>query len=260
MNNNKSNVITLGCRLNIYESEVIKSIIKRNNINDYTIINSCVVTNDAEKKVDYEIRKAKRLDPSKKIILTGCAAQINPEKYSKMSEVFLVLGNNKKMEENVWKNIQKYNNVLVDDILKVSHIENGKTLDEEGEQLGNNEGYINYTIGQRRGIGLSNPNPLYVKEINPKNNTIVVGEKNSLFKNICKVKHLNWLIDKPKLPHKTLCQIRYNGNKSEGIITEDGSDFVVKFKEPQLAITPGQSIVFYSNDILSGGGIIKLYD
>ena len=143
---------------------------------------------------------------------------------------------------------------------KVSHIENGKTLDEDGKQLGNNEGYINYTIGQRKGIGLSNPNPLYVKEINPKNNTIVVGEKNSLFKNICKVKHLNWLIDKPKLPHKTLCQIRYNGNKSEGIIIEDGNDFVVKFKEPQLAITPGQSIVFYSNDIVSGGGIIKLYD
>ena len=79
MNNNKSNVITLGCRLNIYESEVIKSIIKRNNINDYTIINSCAVTNDAEKKVDYEIRKAKRLDPSKKIILTG--RKINKKKY-----------------------------------------------------------------------------------------------------------------------------------------------------------------------------------
>ena len=143
---------------------------------------------------------------------------------------------------------------------KVLDIKGGKTLNEDGEQLGENDGYINYTIGQRKGIGLSNPNPLYVKKINPNNNTIVVGEKESLFKSICKVKHLNWLIDKPKFPHKTLCQIRYNGNKSEGIITKEGDEFIIKFKEPQLAITPGQSIVFYSNDVLSGGGIIKLCD
>ena len=143
---------------------------------------------------------------------------------------------------------------------KVANIKNGKTLDEKGVQLGENEGYINYTIGQRKGIGISNPNPLYVKEINPINNTIVVGEKKSLFKNICKVKHLNWLIDKPKFPYKTLCQIRYNANKSEGIIIKEKNEFIVEFKEPQLAITPGQSIVFYTNNILTGGGIIKPYD
>ena len=57
MENNKSNIISLGCRLNIYESEVIKSLTKKHNINDYTIINSCAVTNEAEKKVCYEIRK-----------------------------------------------------------------------------------------------------------------------------------------------------------------------------------------------------------
>ena len=55
MENNKSNIISLGCRLNIYESEVIKSLTKKHNVNDYTIINSCAVTNEAEKKVCYEI-------------------------------------------------------------------------------------------------------------------------------------------------------------------------------------------------------------
>jgi len=65
MANNKSNIITLGCRLNIYESEVIKSLTNKLNVNDYTIINSCAVTNEAEKKVCYEIRRAKRLNPSK---------------------------------------------------------------------------------------------------------------------------------------------------------------------------------------------------
>ena len=99
--NKKSNVINLGCRLNIYEGEVIKSLIKKYNINDYTIINSCAVTNEAEKKVRYAIRKTKKLNPSKKIIVTGCAAQINPEKYAQMPEVYLVLGNNEKMKEQV---------------------------------------------------------------------------------------------------------------------------------------------------------------
>ncbi len=124
MENKKSNIISLGCRLNIYESEIIKSITNKLNINNYTIINSCAVTNEAEKKVRYEIRRAKRLNPSKKIVVTGCAAQINPEKYSQMSEVDLVLGNNEKMEEKVWKNIKFNNQIQVNDIFNVSSTQN----------------------------------------------------------------------------------------------------------------------------------------
>ena len=124
MENNKSNIISLGCRLNIYESEIIKSITNKLNINDYTIINSCAVTSEAEKKVRYEIRRAKRLNPSKKIVVTGCAAQINPEKYSQMSEVDLVLGNNEKMEEKVWKNIKYNNKIQVNDIFNISSTHN----------------------------------------------------------------------------------------------------------------------------------------
>ena len=124
MENNKSNIISLGCRLNIYESEVIKSLTQKHNINDYTIINSCAVTNEAEKKVSYEIRKAKRSNPSNKIIVTGCAAQINPKKYAQMPEVYLVLGNNEKMKEQVWKNIQYFNQIQVDDILKITSTQN----------------------------------------------------------------------------------------------------------------------------------------
>ena len=124
MENNKSNIISLGCRLNIYESEIIKSITNKLNISDYTIINSCAVTNEAEKKVRYEIRRAKRLNPSKKIVVTGCAAQINPEKYSQMSEVDLVLGNSEKMEEKVWKNIKHNNQIQVNDIFNVSSTHN----------------------------------------------------------------------------------------------------------------------------------------
>ena len=133
MENNKSNIVSLGCMLNIYESEVIKSLTNKHNINDYTIINSCAVTNEAEKKVGYEIRKAKRLYPSKKIVVTGCAAQINPEKYSQMPEVYLVLGNNEKMEEKVWKNIKYNNQIQVNDIFNVSSTQNHTIEKFEGK-------------------------------------------------------------------------------------------------------------------------------
>ena len=134
--NKKSNVINLGCRLNIYEGEVIKSLIKKYNINDYTIINSCAVTNEAEKKVRYAIRKAKKLHPSKKIVVTGCAAQINPAKYAQMPEVNLVLGNNEKMEEQIWKNIQYANQIQVGNIFKISSTQNHIIEKFEGKARG----------------------------------------------------------------------------------------------------------------------------
>ena len=120
----KSNIINLGCRLNIYEGEVIKSLVKKHNINNYIIINSCAVTNEAEKKVRNAIKKAKKLNPSKKIIVTGCAAQIYPLKYNQMSEVDLVIGNNEKMEERIWKNINHTNKIQVNNIFNVSSTQN----------------------------------------------------------------------------------------------------------------------------------------
>ena len=89
-------IINLGCRLNIYEGEIIKNHLNNNNLKDITVINSCAVTAEAEKKVAYEIRKAKRNNPKNKIIVTGCAAQINPKKYDTIEEVDLVLGNKEK--------------------------------------------------------------------------------------------------------------------------------------------------------------------
>ena len=98
----KNSLINLGCRLNIYEGEIIKDHLNNNNIKNVTVINSCAVTAEAEKKVAYEIRKAKKNNPKNKIIVTGCAAQINPKKYDTIKEVDLVLGNKEKLISNVW--------------------------------------------------------------------------------------------------------------------------------------------------------------
>ena len=99
--NKKNSLINLGCRLNIYEGEIIKDHLNNNNLKNVTVINSCAVTAEAEKKVAYEIRKAKRNNPENKIIVTGCAAQINPKKYDTIKEVDLVLGNKEKLISNV---------------------------------------------------------------------------------------------------------------------------------------------------------------
>ena len=135
---------------------------------------------------------------------------------------------------------------------------NGKTLDLNGEKIGNNPGYINYTVGQRRGIGLSNKDPLYVKKIDAKNNAITVSGKESLYSDKCEISNINWLIDEKNIPKELNCQIRYNGNISKAFISKKGTHFFAKFTQPQLAITPGQSIVFFDNqETLLGGGIIE---
>ncbi|MBD1147411.1 tRNA (N(6)-L-threonylcarbamoyladenosine(37)-C(2))-methylthiotransferase MtaB [Pelagibacterales bacterium SAG-MED31] len=113
----KNSLINLGCRLNIYEGEIIKNYLNNNNLKNVTVINSCAVTAEAEKKVAYEIRKAKRINPENKIIVTGCAAQINPKKYHSLKEVDLVLGNKEKLLSDVWSNLNFSESIQVDDIL-----------------------------------------------------------------------------------------------------------------------------------------------
>ncbi len=113
----KNILINLGCRLNIYEGEIIKNHISDHNLKNVTVINSCAVTAEAEKKVAYEIRKAKRDNPKNKIIVTGCAAQINPKKYNAIEAVDLVLGNKEKLLPKIWENLNFLESIQVNDIL-----------------------------------------------------------------------------------------------------------------------------------------------
>ena len=116
MDNNE--IINLGCRLNIYEGEIIKNHLSKENIGKVTVINSCAVTADAEKKVLYEIRRAKKTRPSNKIIVTGCAAQINPDKYKDIDNVDIVIGNTEKLKSQTWKKLSLLNKVNVANILE----------------------------------------------------------------------------------------------------------------------------------------------
>lgn len=111
-------VITFGCRLNIFESEVIKTSLDKVDSGDVIVFNTCSVTQEAEKQAIKSIKKAKRNHPTKRIIVTGCAAQVNPKKYSELEEVDLVLGNTEKFNsENYSKDTKE--KILVSDIMDI---------------------------------------------------------------------------------------------------------------------------------------------
>lgn len=114
-------IITFGCRLNSYESELIKQSAEKAGLQNTIIFNSCAVTSEAERQLKQAIRKAKRENPDAKLIVTGCAAQINPEKYSKMDEVYKVLGNEEKLKTESYlpSFIENTEKALVNDIMSI---------------------------------------------------------------------------------------------------------------------------------------------
>ena len=124
----KAEIITFGCRLNIYESEILKQGIKEHKIKDTAIFNSCAVTSESVRQVKQSIRKRRREFPDEKIVVTGCAAQIEPETFSKMHEVDLVSGNIEKRDVlNILSKEKSAKKIEVQDIMENRQNLNGLT-------------------------------------------------------------------------------------------------------------------------------------
>jgi len=116
---------TLGCRLNAYETEAMKDLAAKAGVENAVVVNTCAVTAEAVRKARQEIRKLRRDNPDAKIIVTGCAAQTEPETFTKMAEVDLVIGNTEKMQPETWSRmgpdfIGQTERVQVDDIMSVT--------------------------------------------------------------------------------------------------------------------------------------------
>lgn len=128
----------------------------------------------------------------------------------------------------------------------------------DNKKIGTHEGLINYTIGQREGLGLGGPIAYYVVKLDSKRNTLVVGDEKDLFSDSLVVRDVNWIVpnDKYQMPN-VKATIRY-GHPAEkcSIKAVSCKLLAVSFLKPQRAVTPGQSIVFYKNNELIGGGII----
>ena len=111
-------LVTFGCRLNTYESEVMRSHASNAGLDDAIIFNTCAVTKEAERQARQAIRKARRKNPDAMIIVTGCSAQVNPDMYSEMDEVDQIIGNDLKLQAGTWQGIGG-EKVLVNDIMSV---------------------------------------------------------------------------------------------------------------------------------------------
>lgn len=135
----------------------------------------------------------------------------------------------------------------------------GKIIDKTGKILGQHSGLCFYTIGQRRGLEISQ-GPWFVVDKNIKNNILIVSKnKKDLFKKELVAKNVGWLSGKaPKLPLKVKARIRYRAQEADAVIYKlQTTNYKLKFLNPQQAITPGQSVVFYNGKELLGGGVIE---
>ena len=141
----------------------------------------------------------------------------------------------------------------------------GKILDISGNQIGEHEGIINYTIGQRKGIKISNDKPLYVVNINADNNTIIVGAKEFLEIKEIKLRDLNLLGNEKDFENLINIKVRSTGKLLKAKIVISDSNAKVEILDRETGISPGQACVFYSKDdfgdkVLGGGWIHKTYN
>jgi tRNA-specific 2-thiouridylase len=137
--------------------------------------------------------------------------------------------------------------------------EPGPIFDEEDRVLGEHKGLPAYTIGQREGLGIAAPHPLYVLEIDTERNSLVVGPRDRLARTELRAGAVSFVSGKPpELPVEITAKIRYRSAAVGATLTYLGQEEArVRFFEPQAAITPGQGVVFYSGEAVLGGGIIE---
>ncbi len=134
----------------------------------------------------------------------------------------------------------------------------GDFIDASGKVLGTHRGVIRYTVGQRRGLGIPAERSLYVTSLDPAANTVTLGYKEALFSDTCELRNIN-LISVPKIEGalRAAVKIRYRHPEQPAVVTQTGPDtLLVRFDEPQRAITKGQAAVIYDGDVVVGGGTI----
>lgn len=135
----------------------------------------------------------------------------------------------------------------------------GDFTDENGNVLGKHKGIIHYTVGQRRGLGLALPAPLYVKKKDAASNRVILCPSEGLFTKLLFARSANWIaVDPPTAPLRLEGKIRYGKAQYPcTVFPEENGRLRVEFDEPQRAPSPGQSVVFYDGDLLVGGAVIS---
>lgn len=134
----------------------------------------------------------------------------------------------------------------------------GPIVNLHGERLGTHAGLANYTIGQRKGLGIGGGRPHFVVRLDVDRNAVVVGDAEDVYQTSCKAVDINWIaVSGLDAPMQVEAKIRYRVEPAQAVISPDADGRVItQFQQPQRAITPGQAVVWYQDDVVIGGGII----
>lgn len=133
----------------------------------------------------------------------------------------------------------------------------GDFLDINGNVLGRHKGVINYTVGQRKGLGISYSEPLYVLKKSVIDNTVTLGTEREMYSDSLTARDFNWIIEKPTESIEVTVRTRYHAKEAAATaFPNENGTVTVRFAEPQRAISPGQAVVLYIGDIVAGGGTI----
>jgi tRNA-specific 2-thiouridylase len=133
----------------------------------------------------------------------------------------------------------------------------GLIVDEGGRVLGRHAGIHRFTIGQRKGLGLMTGAPMYVLALNPVSQQVTVGPKQALERTKLTASGVNWIVDPAGAPMRVTAQIRHRHPAAPAVVRpEPCGRASIDFDEPQVAVTPGQAVVFYQGDVVAGGGWI----
>ena len=135
----------------------------------------------------------------------------------------------------------------------------GDIVDTKGRVLGHHEGVPLYTVGQRKGLGIAAEKPLYVVRLDMQHNRVIVGRDEEVFSRGLIAGDLNWIaFDELTAAKQVSAKIRYGSREGSAEVSPLPNGRVrVVFEEPQRAVTPGQSVVFYAGDLVLGGGVIE---
>ena len=187
---------------------------------------------------------------------------------AQLSKILLPLGNKTKTEIRALAKLaglevsdkpdsQDFYSGALNDVLQFPP-QPGHFVDPNGRVLGTHQGYWNFTIGQRRGLGISAGRPLYVTSINKDKNEVVLGYIEDSLKSELIANNWVWQIPTPLQKFSCLARIRSSQTPTDATVYPSGdSTFKVTFTTPQSAVTPGQSVVLYDKDAMLGGGIIE---
>ncbi len=188
-------------------------------------------------------------------------------KQEQLSKIYLPLGDKTKEEI---REIAKANGLTVaekpdsqdfyygdyNELLGVEEKE-GNIVNPEGKILGKHKGIWNFTIGQRKGVGVSSTEPLYVIELRKDTNEVVIGPKDKTMNDTLIASNLSWIVEPKSNSFSAQAKIRSTQQPTGVIVTVNGDKITVKFDDMQKSIAKGQSVVLYKDDLVLGGGVIE---